>query len=305
MAETPPISYRKPTPNSIQTQSLPSSKLSSPAASPALSETPHIDSKTNQSFLSRRKALQDFYSINESESSQANPKKGQEIDTSNVSSDIERFTNNDTDEYLDRPIEEILKLRNSVSFTLNSYDLTQKSLIYDNYHELINLSNTLKDFSLPKPQRGKQHLLESFGISVPSEGDEKSDKGTSADFIEDTFADLRNFVASKVKRFSTDFESLIQELRQELKDGSEADSNASVKSIKENSEQDNLPDNLDKDMFVKELNSLLQSDRNMAIEKREKFVSDIQNCLSELDIHNDELLIIELNEIKKVLRNEN
>lgn len=305
MAETPPISYRKPTPNSIQTQSLPSSKLSSPAASPAFSESPHIDSKTNQSSLSRRKALQDFYSINESESSQANSKKVQEVDTSNVSSDIEKFTNNGTDEYLDRPIEEILKLRNSVSFTLNSYDLTQKSLIYDNYHELISLSNTLKDFSLPKPQRGKQHLLESFGISVPSEGDEKSEKGTSGDFIEDTLADLRNFVGSKVKRFSTDFESLIQELRQELKDGSEADSNASVKSIKENSEQDSFPDNLDKDMFIKELNSLLQSDRNTAIEKREKVVSDIQNCLSELDIHKDELLIIELNEIKKVLRNEN
>lgn len=304
MAETPPISYRKPTPTSIQTKSLPSSKLSSPFASPALSETPQSDSK-NHPFLSRRKALQDFYSINEPESSQGDSGRGQDFDTSNLSSGIEKFTNNGTDEYLDLPIEEILKLRNSISFTLNSYDLTQKSLIYDNYHELISLSNTLRDFSLPRPQKSKPQLLESFGISVPSDGEEKSEKETSGDFIEDTLTDLRSFVGSKVKRFSSDFESLIQGLQQEFKEGSEADSSASVESIKENQEQDNLPDSLDKNMFVKELNSLLQNDKNMAAEKKEKYVSDIQNCLSELDIHKDELLIIELNEIKKVLRNEN
>ena len=51
------------------------------------------------------------------------------------------------------PIEEILKIRNDLSAKLNSSNQTKKSIIYDNYYELIKLSNTLSDLSTSKPRK--------------------------------------------------------------------------------------------------------------------------------------------------------
>ena len=62
------------------------------------------------------------------------------------------------------PIEEILKIRNDLSAKLNSSNQTKKSIIYDNYYELIKLSNTLSDLSTSKPRKksvstGLKYLL--------------------------------------------------------------------------------------------------------------------------------------------------
>lgn len=130
----------------------------------------------------RRKALQDFYQL-QNPSQESVPEKGV---SSEFSGDIPVDFEDDqqVEVYVTKSnIEDILALRNAHTDKLNLFKLTKKSIIYDNYSELINLSNVLKEF--------------------------ESVNANKEDDIDALLDDLVDFSKNKVSEFNVDFKELL------------------------------------------------------------------------------------------------
>ena len=159
----------------------------------------------------RRKALQDFYHI-------------QNASTDDVAASIPEPIDFDDDkqveEYVTKSnIEHILALRNTHTDKLNLLKLTKKSIIYDNYSELINLSNVLKEF-------------------------EKVNETKEEDF-EALLDDLVEFSNNKVSVFNVDFKELLL-----------VDDDSSMKGTVEMGLED---DGIDKHQLMTEITHILTS----------------------------------------------
>lgn len=291
------LSYKKPSSASSRQQSSTPSHPSSPLPKSQF-ESPRISSATtSRQVLSRRKALQDFYNIHHQESQDTN------IEELISSSETTNNVNFNDPEQLSKfmkstPVEEILKLRNSITNKLNSHDLAKKSIIYDNYYELIKLSQILGDLSKPKPV-AKENTLDGLGIftNPPNELKTKTKEINDHD-LDSIFTDLSKFINEDVQQFNTEFETVVKSLQKDF-DNDDNDSASSMKGIAENSEKDKFPESINKQQLVKEVNLLLDEDpKNVKQESKNKILNDIQDILKSLNVHHDELLILQLNKLK-------
>lgn len=271
---SPILSYKK-------SKSLEPSRPSSPA-------------EGTRKVLSRRKALQEFYHIQEQSRNEESNKESNkhssnesinESNTTNNNTIETNPTSNDTEDIFkdekhlnnyikSTPIEDILKLRNTITEKLNSHDLEKKSIIYDNYYELIRLNQTLQNVSRTGDQKS-----ETFGI------DDSSDI-VDEDYILNTFNELKDFVDDKAKVFHQDFSQVVKSLQEnyDVDDGKDVDSNASIRGfVPEERPVIELGD-VDKEKLVKEIDSLI-----LGKVKQE----EIDDLVGKLD-PKDEVLITQL-----------
>lgn len=138
--------------------------------SPASPTVPTLPAGTRR-VLSHRKKLQEFYKLHAE--TQEEPKiedikeelKLSKIEQLRDPKALEKFTKEST-------AHEMLKLRNEIALKLNFHDLEKKTIIYDNYSELIKLDQTLgsvkngtleaqeEDRFLVNPKHGKKDFRE-------------------------------------------------------------------------------------------------------------------------------------------------
>jgi hypothetical protein len=297
MPETPILSYKKP---SSQAGTAPSTPI---IPSPGASQ--HSPPKhSSRKVLSRRKALQEFYNIQqqqEKEIQSTNKSVGNESQRERKLSesgklatkpDLSIATLTDTDALASftktSTIEEILKLRNSITNKLNSHDLAKKSIIYDNYYELIRLSDTLDSLvtSTSTESGEKSAIGENQSLSVTNEPESIS--------LEAIFEDLHSFLTTESAKFEKPFETVISTLRQDISELTESDSRASIIGI---TEENGFPEDIDKEELAKEVGVLLDGE----VAETQSIVDDIQKVLTKLNVQKDGLLILQLNEVKKKL----
>lgn len=226
------------------------SAMGSPVPGTPTLGTPTLGSARKVS--SRRKALQEFYNLQEAEARDSeagnagNAGKAENGDTdhSNVSNlQTENSTQpelgigiitsgNDAAKEIDAEslsdpaqlekfvqtatVEDMLKLRNRAANKLNHHDVEKKSIIYDNYYELIKLSQVLSD--LDEQAQTKNAIFDDLDDKVAI-----NDK-----YVENVLGDLNSFLRNEGSVFNQDFELVVENIRRTVDD---ADSVASVRGI--------------------------------------------------------------------------
>lgn len=169
-------------------------EVPSPPPTPALQELLVADAPATRKVLERRRKLQEFYHLEAQKHDADAPTAPVTVDNClQLLDDPPRLA-----AYLAAtPIEEILKLRNAVAHQVSAHDSAKKSIIYDNYHELIQLSHVLGELS-------------SIGGTAGSVG-ASGDSGAATPGLDELFANLAEFVSTKVAHFSEPFESIVAE----------------------------------------------------------------------------------------------
>lgn len=330
MSTTPVLSYKKPSLARTSTGSRTPSQPNSPLLSSPRIPSQGSSSGTGRKVLSRRKALQDFYNI-ERQKQAENESNNQDNDGTGLGinvGDEPLKTDAQTPTILKRKqqnidlkdpellnkfikensIQDILRLRNSITNDLNSHDSAKKSIIYDNYYELIKLNQVLGDLSKSKPSDTNTSLAPSSNHDLQNLELYKKDKNNSHSitdaYIDTVFNDLSNFINEEADGFSDDFESVARRFQD---DYTSSDSNASVKGIMESEDEiepgikanSKFPESIDKINLVNEISVLLGNDKTLLDSTKKTYKDSIQNILRNLDGHKDGLLILQLNEIKK------
>lgn len=314
MSDSPVLSYKKPSHNNNSSQRIASSVPSTPnlshPGSPIGSQhfqlSPQLDSPrsstasfaTTRKVSSRRKALQEFYHLNEN--------SNDDLSSSSVSTTLGVITSLENldisnPENIDNmiknsPIEDILRLRNSISSKLNSSNQIKKSIIYDNYYELIKLSNTLADLSTAKLIKKKDSSL-SFKLYEAEEENDANNtmKGmTKEEYVDKTLDEFSEFVLHEGDKFNGSFSEVLDKLNCSI-----ASDSASILTLKED-DQDQL-EQASKQEVVDHINYIL----NLANEKeldestKEKALEDIRNILE--NNPNNEILALQLNKLESIL----
>lgn len=110
----------------------------------------------------RRKALRDFYKLQQSNASNPSQQQQQQqpadVDLSSTGgggvpeSQIDQFSDQNSDDYVnqllkDNDILQLLKQENSLISELRTLNSEQKGLVYNNYNKLISASSTLQSIS--------------------------------------------------------------------------------------------------------------------------------------------------------------
>lgn len=223
--KTPPLlEPQNPNSNAEKTPVLasPNTPLSAPG-------TPTLGS--NRKVLNRRKALQDFYKMNaaiagENNDIEAAPEtaeSGEGNEKNEESSDFDadkllsQLSNDEAmREFLKTASShEILRARNAAADKLNFHDLERKSIIYNNYSELIKLNQILADvFDEKRPGSEFDHVDETSTVTHKT--------------IDDYLAGLAGFLETEAAVFNQDFASVVDSLCANI-DG--ADSVSSIAGI--------------------------------------------------------------------------
>lgn len=199
----------------------------------------------------RRKALQDFYHIQNLSSDK--------IASSNASIP-ESIGVDDVEEYATKScIEDILALRNVHTDKLNLLKLSKKSIIYNNYSELINLSNVLKEFETVH------------------------EKTTKEDDFEGLLDELVEFSKEKVSGFNVNFKDLLL-----------VDDDSSIRGTVEMEIED---DSIDKSKLMEEITHLLRTKKLSTTEVDD--VEKIIHLLLHDTERSSSLLLQQLMEIKR------
>lgn len=317
MSSTPVLSYKKPsTVNKSNSESNSSSHSPTPVASKP--GTPRLSSSSNTStgvntgrkILSRRKALQEFYHIQGLQKSEKlendNTNQNKEAKQDNDNKQKIDFTNPDTLRQFvkESSIEEILKVRNSITNDLNSHDSAKKSIIYDNYYELIKLNQVLGDLSKSKvpsePVQSNEDINKGFknlSLQVNEKANKPSAYQISETYLDDVFNDLSSFIKQQSDQFDHPFEKVIENLQQDMDDSV---SNSSITGIIEKEPVPKYLKNINKEELIKELTALMGNARLVQDDSVKKtYKESIQKVLKTLDNEKDELLILQLNDLKK------
>lgn len=274
MSSTPTLSYKKPSQSNQVT-----SASSLPAKDPKESkESSHLGPPTpvlsgSRKFLSRRKALHEYYRL-ETEPKQGSPTK--DAPELTQSSDA-AFAGDKMDAFLESStIEDILKARNGVSGTQTSQDSEKKEIVYDNYYELIKLNATLDTLSNPSAKKDDDIVVQSHTI-----GDT---------YVDDTLNELADFVTNVASKYSTDFSAVVRNLNVQ-----HSDDTASMVPIRQDHR---IPEDVDKKQLINEISTLL-SKKNLQDNEKTTIGREIDDIIQSLDAKNQELLILQLNELKK------
>lgn len=235
------------TPNNSTYLQLPhvSSAVASPIVSapesPMLGSTPTLGATPTlggtRKVSSRRKALQEFYKLQESEglNSQTNqttePQKQPENSQQENSHGIGVIFNGlETNSHVDieslgdaaelnkyirtATVEDMLKLRNQAANKLNHHDVERKSIIYDNYYELIKLSQVLSNLDVASAKTSSLDM-----DAKPKVTDQ---------YVNKVLGELTGFLAGEGTVFNQDFEEVAESIRRGMDD---SDSAASMRGI--------------------------------------------------------------------------
>lgn len=149
--------------------------------------------------LSQRKKLQEFYKLHTENQGQASSVIANEDQLLNRIQELRdaealaRFVKESS-------AQDMLKVRNEIAQKLNYHDLEKKTIIYDNYLELIKLDQTLasvKDGHIEVLDKDK--LL--FGNTDPK-----------LKTFHEVFAELQTFVSNEAAVFNQDFRSVVSSI---------------------------------------------------------------------------------------------
>lgn len=318
MSDSPILSYKKPSHNNNSSQRVASSAPSTPNLSQPdspigsqhfqlSSPPPPLDSPrssstasfvTTRKVSSRRKALQEFYHLNENSNGNLNSSSVSTtpgVITSVENLDISNPENIDN-MIKNSPIEDILRLRNSISSKLNSSNQTKKSIIYDNYYELIKLSNTLADLSTAKLIKKKDSSLPFKLYEAEEENDANNvTKGTTKEeYVDKTLDELSEFVLHEGDKFNGSFNEVLDKLNCSI-----ASDSASILTLKED-DQDQL-EQAPKQEIIDHINYILNLTHEKELDEntKEKALEDIRNILK--NNPNNEILALQLNKLENIL----
>ncbi|EER30939.1 hypothetical protein CTRG_05391 [Candida tropicalis MYA-3404] len=319
MPDSPVLSYKKPSQNNNSSRrvssSVPStpnlSQPDSPIGSQHFQSPSSIDSPrssistipTTRKVSSRRKALQEFYHLNQnnnhdddpnsssSSSSQIGVTSVENLDISNPEN-IENMIKNS-------PIEDILKLRNSLSSKLNSSNQTKKSIIYDNYYELIKLSNTLADLSTARlPSKKESNLV--FKLYTDDDDDSTTNKKekemTKEEYVDKTLDELSDFVSTEGDKFNGSFKEVLDKLNSSV-----ASDSASILTLRDDDDDNDQLEQSEKQKIIDHINYILDLPNQADLDDttKEEAIQDIKNILQENP--DNELLALQLTKIENTL----
>ncbi|EGW30500.1 uncharacterized protein SPAPADRAFT_63319 [Spathaspora passalidarum NRRL Y-27907] len=228
----PILSYKRP--SSRESPASPAVPASSPNPQ-SQSASPKVKHHAGaRKVSSRRRALQDFYNISSDEPTT----KKSDPDSLPSPEELNNIIQNSS-------INDILKLRNRITHTLNSQDSAKKSIIYDNYYELIKLSETLSDLS-----KGMHNEVN--GLGIYEEKQESKEK-----FMDDVLSDLHDFINSEdTKMFNRPFEEILD-----------------------------VPQEVTSSKVLDEVNQLLNIKGNLDEQEKEKVASQIDSLIEKLPQH--------------------
>lgn len=287
---SPVLSYKKP--NAKSPVALPPPEINVSLAS----LEPETTQPKTRKVLSRRKALQEFYHIQQQRKQQEEANTTIDTTTEEVepnrlrTESVSKKVNVDDPELLANyvkttPIEEILSLRNSITSNLNSHDLEKKSIIYDNYYELIKLNQTLQNLSNPTSVDVAENSF--TGLKNLDKPELKVDKN----FIFDALNDLKNFLDNKASVYNDEFQNVIGKFDMQTSD---VDSTSSVRAVVD--ETIVFLDSVDKKQLTKDINLLLSG--NIEESKGPEIKKQLQEMKGKLDPSKDQLLILQLGSIE-------
>lgn len=299
MSNTPVLSYKKPSTN---TPSQPSSPIVSDSGSSS-PKLPSVGATQGRNVLMRRKALQDFYKLQQSEkqAEKESVTPAEEAPKHPETGD-EQINPNNPDEFnayiKAHPIEDILRLRNSITGQLNSQDLAKKSIVYDNYYELIKLNQVLEGLSVSKGinKSSETPAPDALGIFSSKAKQNKVPEITD-EYLDQVFDELSTFVTNEVDPFKKLFGDIVASFQED----NDTESAASIRAFSDN-DRPSIPDSIDKSELSKEIHSLLASNKpSLSDGTKKAYLDSIQSILASLNHHKDELLILQLNDLKKML----
>lgn len=238
---------------------------------PKKGESLEVPERGTRNVLAGRKKLKEFYQLKKQEkeaaaaAASATATAAASTENSNGdANDIITFENSlsllDDEEKLKKylqtnSIDDILKLRNSIAHKLSSHDSAKKSIVYDNYYELIKLSETLGSLSNGEHTVDLSPTIHGV-VPLSRKGRQVIDSG----YLESVFDDLTSFVDNRVTNFCSNFQEIATA-------PSSNDDNSSITGMIARDEDDN---NLsaNKSKLEAELNILLKSDFNQFTEKQ-------------------------------------
>ncbi|KAI5967502.1 hypothetical protein KGF57_000342 [Candida theae] len=335
MTQSPILSYKKPSKDQAATATATAASTSSAtltprtsfspsvSATPSNTSSPQLPPHTSQprKVSSRRKALQEFYHLQQqqSESNQEQNDKDKSdkdnvlnTDTKPTKSEVEPSdlkTAEDVEKFIKTSsTKDILKLRNKIQSQLSSSSQKKKEIIYDNYYELIKLSNMLGDLSESNKsianiatQQDLQKIDSLSGFKIfnqPSSNDAEGSSQVSVDaYLDEVLNDLSNFNQTTIKKFTTGgFNKVLNRLNRYA---DRAESNASVAGIYNESTNGggNVRDDVvDKQDVINEIGYILNlPNRQLQEHERANAESKIDKILQSTK---SEALKLQLNTIK-------
>lgn len=198
----PPIVYektRKKDGPELPSINVSSAESSAPILAPG---TPTLGS--TRKISSRRKALQDFYKLHAENAENGKTDKQEAVVSNDSLSRAEQLKNPEefTKFMRSAPMAEILRLRNATAGTLSQHDLEKKTMIYDNFSELIRLSLVLNELKLPrKPD---------LDFADPDENLQVTDE-----FIRQNLGGLKAYLAGPGAVFNQDLVSVVNDILSE------------------------------------------------------------------------------------------
>lgn len=144
------------------------------------------------------------------EQARSDAKEEKEIDIESLSDpeNLKKYINSTS-------IEDMLKLRNKAAGRLNHHDIEKKLIIYDNYYELIKLSQVLSNLDAEK--------LAKSSVFEPETKPKVTDK-----YVHDVLSEFKDFLAGEGAVYNKDFVLVVESIRGNMDD---ADSVASVVGI--------------------------------------------------------------------------
>ncbi|CAH2354529.1 hypothetical protein CLIB1423_17S01200 [[Candida] railenensis] len=280
------LSYKKP--GSRAAEEAPHSTASQSSQSPTtLPAGGTLSAPANRKVSAGRKKLQEFYhlqaELKEKEEKEKEKQKQEGGTVASESLDPVTVTTENSLELLNSPeklssylnsnsIHDILKLRNSIAHNLNSHDSEKKSIIYDNYYELIKLSEILGSLANHK----SKSTTSSSNIGQFGQGINLHNKVVDGKNLEATFQELISFVDTDVSYFNSKFEDLVEKSIDVPSDDS-----SSIKTIIGGKDEEDVEINTS--ALEREINLLLASDVPVSQEEKASLVTNINVLLGELD----------------------
>lgn len=181
-------------------------KLRKDAGAPLGAESPKISQGTRK-VLSHRKKLQEFYKLH-AEKSESNEKQTEsQPDPSESLSTAEKLKDpEELDQFIKKSsAPEMLRIRNELALKLNFRDLEKKTIIYDNYSELIKLDQTLGSV-----KKGSLRTAEEDRFMLAMSGEKRAD-------FNQVFKEAQNFLQQEASVFNQDFRSVVQSVLAEAR----------------------------------------------------------------------------------------
>ncbi|KAI5965995.1 hypothetical protein CANMA_003380 [Candida margitis] len=320
MAQTPVLSYKKPSKDQASSATSTPRASFSPSLSSAASNSasPQLPPHTQQprKISSRRKALQEFYHLQQAQSNQQKNQLGEE----NGATESDKPTDKKEDNSNQREVEpdelktaedveqfiktsstkDILKLRNKIQSQLSSASQKKKEIIYDNYYELIKLSNMLGDLSESKKQisntssvNGSEKIDSLSGFKIFRQADDTGPEVSIDSYLDDVLNDLSKFDETTIKKFTYGgFDDVLNRLERST---DRAESNASVVGVYDET-VDSIPNNANNEEIISQIGYILElPNRQLEESERVEAESMIDKIIESTK---SEALRLQLNTIK-------